>query len=107
MIIPLKNGDKISYRPFDCKTMSFGNLIELDNKKINIIEGSYSCNKALSEYYDLRIFLSVSPDEQMRRIILRDGPKKAKIFETKWIPLEEKYFTTFNIKDECDYNFNT
>ena len=107
VIIPLKNGDKISYRPFDCKTMSFGNLIELDSKKINIIEGSYSCNKALSEYYDLRIFLSVSPDEQMRRIILRDGLEKAKIFETKWIPLEEKYFTTFNIKDECDYNFNT
>lgn len=107
MIIPLKNGNKISYRPFDCKTMSFGNLIELDNKKINIIEGSYSCHKALSEYYDLRIFLSVSPDEQMRRIILRDGLEKAKIFETKWIPLEEKYFTTFNIKDECDYNFNT
>ena len=107
VLIPLENNANIAYRPFDCKTMSFGNLIKLDNKKINIIEGSYSCHNALYDYYDLRIFLSVSKEEQMKRILLRDGIEKAKIFETKWIPLEENYFSTFCIKDKCDYSFCT
>ena len=107
VLIPLKKGEKVSYCPFDCKTMSFGNKIELVNKKINIIEGSYSCHKALYDYYDLHIFLSVSPEEQMRRIILRDGNEKAKIFESKWIPLEEEYFDTFNIAKKCEYHFIT
>lgn len=107
VLIPLKNGEKVSYCPFDCKTMSFGSQIELDKRKINIIEGSYSCHNALFEHYDFRIFLNVSPEEQMQRIILRDGSEKAKIFLSKWIPLEEKYFKTFNVAERCDYNFVT
>lgn len=107
VLIPLKKGEKVSYRPFDCQTMSFGKKIELDNKKINIIEGSYSCHNALYDYYDLHIFLSVSPEVQMRRIILRDGSEKAKIFESKWIPLEKKYFNTFSIAEKCEYCFIT
>lgn len=107
ILIPLKSGEKVSYRPFDCKTMSFGNKIELNPRKINIIEGSYSCHNALYDYYDLHLFLSVSPEEQMRRILLRDGSEKAKIFESKWIPLEEKYFNTFSIAEKCEYSFTT
>ena len=107
VLIPLKNGEKVSYCPFDCKTMSFGGQIELDKRKINIIEGSYSCHNALFEHYDFRVFLNVSPEEQTQRIILRDGSEKAKIFLSKWIPLEEKYFKTFNVAERCDYNFVT
>lgn len=107
VLIPLKKGEKVSYYPFNCKTMSFGNKIELDERKINIIEGSYSCHNALYECYDLHIFLNVSPEEQMQRIILRDGKDKAKIFESKWIPFEERYFKAFNIAEKCDYCFTT
>ncbi len=107
VLIPLKNGEKVTYQSFDCKTMSFGKRIELDTRKINIIDGSYSCHNALYNYYDLHIFLNVSPEEQMRRIILRDGNEKAKIFESKWIPLEEKYFNAFCIAEKCEYRFTT
>lgn len=107
VLLPLKKGEKVSYRPFDCKTMSFGNKIELATRKINIIEGSYSCHNTLYGHYDLRIFLSVSPEEQMKRIILRDGKEKAKIFESKWIPLEEEYFQAFSIAEKCEHCFET
>ena len=107
VLLPLKNGEKVSYSPFDCKTMSFGNRIYLDDKKINIIEGSYSCHNALFEYYDLRVFLDVSHEEQMKRIILRDGNEKAKIFASKWIPMEEMYFDTFDIANRSDFCFRT
>lgn len=104
---PLKNGEEVSFRPFNCKTMSLDKEIKLDDKAINIIEGSYSCHKNLFDYYDLHIFLDVSPNEQMKRIILRDGLEKAGIYESKWIPLEEKYFDTYKVSQKCEYHFST
>ena len=107
VLIPLKNNETIICHPFDCKTMSLVNEIELDAKKITIIEGSYSCHNPLYSYYDLHIFLDVSEKDQLRRIKLRDGDVKAEIFKSKWIPLEESYFSTFGISDKCEYNFRT
>lgn len=104
---PLKDGEEVIFRPFNCKTMSFDKPIKLDNKKINIIEGSYSCHKNLFEYYDIHIFLEVSPEEQMKRIVLRDGIEKSKIYESKWIPLEEVYFDTYKLAQKCEYHFST
>ena len=107
VLMPLKNKEAVIYLPFDCKTMSLGEEIELDSEKITIIEGSYSCHNSLYSHYDLHIFLDVSKEEQMRRIKLRDGDKKAEIFKSKWIPLEEGYFNAFGIADKCEYNFKT
>ena len=106
VLIPLKKGEKVSYSPFDCKTMSFAEEIQLDDNIVNIVEGSYSCHNALYKYYDLRVFLNVSEKEQIERIIIRDGKEKAEIFKSKWIPLEENYFKTFNIADRCEVYFS-
>ena len=107
VLTPIKNRTTAVYRPFDCKTMSFGKDIELDTEKITIIEGSYSCHNFLYDYYDLHIFLDVPAEEQMKRIKLRNGDEKAEIFKSKWIPLEESYFNTFGISEKCEYNFRT
>ena len=107
VLIPLKNKEAIIYRPFDCKTMSLGEAIKLDTKKITIVEGSYSCHNSLYSYYDLHIFLDVSAKEQIRRIKERDGDEKAAIFKAKWIPLEESYLGTFAIAEKCEYSFRT
>lgn len=107
VLISLKNRNKTVYRPFNCKTMSLGEKIEIDSEKITIIEGSYSCHKDLYDYYDIHIFLDVSEDEQMRRIRKRDGDEKAEFFKSRWIPLEESYFNAFGISEKCEYYFKT
>ena len=107
VLLPLRNKEIVKYHPFICKTMSLGEAIDIDVKKITIVEGSYSCHNALYDYYDLHIFLDVSEQEQMRRIKLRDGDEKAEIFRSKWIPLEESYFSAFGIADKCEYSFIT
>lgn len=94
VLIPLSKGLPVKYRPFECHKNDFGSEIFLAPKKINIVEGSYSCHYALRGYYDYTFFLTVEKDEQMRRIINREGEEKAKIFKEKWIPLEEEYFRT-------------
>lgn len=97
VLIPLSQGHEVSYRPFNCHTMSFDNEISLPKKRINIIEGTYCCHHNLIGFYDYHLFLTVDPKEQMRRIIEREGEEKAKIFKDKWIPLEEKYFMKLEV----------
>ena len=67
-----------------------------------MVEGAYACHPALWDSYDLRVFLTVKPDEQLRRIRRRSGPEQAAVFRTRWIPLEEQYFAAFSIPQRCD-----
>lgn len=71
-----------------------------------MVEGSYSCHPELWGDYDLHIFLSISPDEQLRRIQARNGSDKVRDFQWKWIPLEERYFQTFQIAQRCELSFD-
>lgn len=106
VMIPLKKGKTFSYRRFDCKTMDFSEEIEVCPSKITIVEGAYSCHSMLWDYYDMRIFLNVEPEEQLKRILHRNGEKALDMFRERWIPLEEKYFSEYNIMERCDYIFN-
>ncbi|HKM33947.1 MAG TPA: uridine kinase [Lachnospiraceae bacterium] len=102
VLLPLSLRKSFSFRPFQCKTMEFGEPISVELNSITIIEGSYACHPQLIEYYDLRIFLSVDQTEQLRRIEKRNGMKAALMFFQKWIPLEEKYIKAFQVPDHCD-----
>lgn len=106
VLLPLANGaEEIEFRPFDCKTMSLAEPVRVKVGKICVVEGCYSCHPGLLKYYGLKIFLTIDPEEQMRRIISRNGAEKAKQFAEKWIPLEEKYFSAYDIKSVCDMCF--
>ena len=102
VLLPLEGGKAFAFRPFSCNNCSLGDPIKVTPKGINIIQGSYSCHPSLWEHYDLRIFLTVSPEEQFKRIVKRNGEQNAEVFRTRWIPLEEKYFTAFDIAQRCD-----
>lgn len=102
VLLPLEGGKAFAFRPFSCNNCGLGDPIKVTPKGINIIEGSYSCHPSLWEHYDLRIFLTVSPEEQFKRIVKRNGEQNAEVFRTRWIPLEEKYFTAFDIAQRCD-----
>ena len=67
------------------------------------LEGSYACHQALWPYYHLRIFLTVDPREQLRRIEARSGPEKLRQFIDRWIPLEEQYFRACSLAERCDF----
>ena len=67
-----------------------------------IVEGAYSTHPKFGKYADLTVFYDISPEEQMRRIYERNGAKAAKTFQNKWIPLEENYIRSFNIKGKAD-----
>lgn len=107
VLLPLSKGERARFRPFDCHTLWFKDEITVSPENGVIAEGTYSLNKALKDFYSSSVFLTVSPEVQMKRIIARNGEKGAKVFKEKWIPLEEKYFSAYNIQNNCDYFIST
>ena len=101
VLAPLKSGESFSYRPFDCKTFTLSAPISVMPKKLTIIEGSYSNHPSFGNPYTLKIFLSVTPELQRQRILQRPEFLHQRFF-TEWIPMEEAYFTHFQIRENCD-----
>jgi uridine kinase len=95
-------GKRFFYRRFDCSKMSLGDEITIRKSDFLIVEGSYSLHPYLGEYYDVAIFCDVDKNDQLERIHRRNGSKGLKAFEEKWIPMEEAYFSKFNIQQKCD-----
>lgn len=88
-----------SYRIFDCSKMDYSGERIIENKPIRIVEGAYSHHPKFGGYADLFVFSDVDAEEQLRRICLRNGEEKAQMFAKKWIPMEERYFAAFEIKE--------
>lgn len=105
VLIPATKGEPFFYRAYDCKTQTFKSSVKMESEKVIITEGSYACHPELFDFYDLHIFLSVSSETQLQRIINRNGKERAEVFKNKWIPLEEKYFTFFDIEKKCELFF--
>lgn len=104
VLLPLHNGQAVSYRPYDCHSRSLQPAVTVPACKIAVIEGTYACCPALFDYYDLRLFLDVEPMVQKQRLQAR-APQKWADFESKWIPLEERYHQTLGVKERCDFCF--
>ncbi len=103
---PLKKGEtEIVYRPYQCRNQKLAEPVYIKAKQVCLMEGSYSCHPALWDFYDLRIFLTVSPQEQKRRILARNGEDGYVPFAKQWIPLEEQYFKAYQIEERCDIHF--
>ncbi|MCM1268493.1 MAG: hypothetical protein NC302_11360 [Bacteroidales bacterium] len=91
----------LSYRRFCCATMSFGETVRLPWRRLNIIEGSYSCHPYFGDVYQARFFVEVSPEIRKKRILARNGEERYQRFVNEWIPLENRYFDAFAIRQHC------
>ena len=105
VLLPILQGSPFSYRPYNCHLRRQVDPKMVQSKPINIVEGSYTCHPHLWDAYNLRIFLDIDPAEQLQRIKKRNGTENAKVFQEQWIPLEETYFSAFQIAQHCDLLF--
>lgn len=107
VFLPMIQGKKIQYRPFDCHMQDFREPVYLEPDSIMIIEGTYACHPLFREGYQLHIFLTLDPEEQLRRIQERNGEQALIQFREKWIPLEERYFTGCKVLEHSDWQIRT
>ena len=100
---PLLRGEPVSYAPFSCKEQRLLEKKTLETGPLAVVEGAYSLLPDWGDYGDLRLFLTVSPKEQQRRILKRNGAEGLETFLARWIPKEESYFARCAVESRCDF----
>lgn len=101
VIVPLKNGETFAFMPYSCSLKALTEPIVIAPKPVAIIEGSYSLHPFFGDYADLKIFIDISEKEQEKRLKARNIHLFER-FKNEWIPMEERYFNEFKIKEKCD-----
>ncbi|MBQ3107783.1 MAG: hypothetical protein IJC68_04140, partial [Firmicutes bacterium] len=102
ILLPLHRKEPVTFRPFDCSTMTLSGPVSMEATPLTVIEGAYSMHPELAPYYDFSVFLDITPDLQKSRIGKRNTPDMAQRFFTQWIPLEQTYFSKLEVKERCD-----
>ncbi len=101
VLVPLHKAGKCTYRPYDCSVGDFADSVDTPESKVYVIEGSYSCHPELEGFYDLRLFLRVGSREQLQRLTMRENPVSLERFRERWIPMENQYFSAFDIENRA------
>ena len=102
VLTPLSHGDEVAYRRYDC---SIGEILPSEIRKqtpLTVTEGAYSMHPELAAFYNLSVFLEITPELQRERILKRNSPEMAERHFSTWIPMEERYFDAFGIREICD-----
>ncbi len=103
----LRTGRPFSHRIFDCSVMALTGVRALRPTLPLVVEGSYSHHTRFGGYADLRVFVTTDPQTQRARILARNGETMAKLFETRFIPMEEAYFEGMQIRRHADFTIET
>lgn len=96
----LASTDGFSYQVYNCGIQALDGFVKVPYKQLNIIEGSYSHHPYFGDSYDLKFFCKISREEQVSRIMKRNGPEMLERFKSTWIPMENRYFEIFQIEDD-------
>ena len=102
----ISDANGITFQPFSCSKWQLDDAVTIPYHDIVIVEGSYSQHPYFNNIYDIKIFLEISLEEQKKRIIARDGETIWPMFENKWIPMENRYFEEFKIKEKSTFTMS-
>ena len=102
VLLPLSRGEEVAYRRFDCSVREILPPVVKKPTRLTVTEGAYSTHPELRGFYNLTAFLDISPELQRERILRRNSPEVAEMHFSRWIPMEERYFSAFGTKKTCD-----
>jgi len=103
VLAPAASGKTARIVKYDCRLDQLADPVEVAPRAVAIVEGAYSLHPLLAPYYDIRLFYRVDPALQVERIRARNGETMLKMFVNRWIPLENRYFDSLNIEQDCDF----
>ena len=97
----------LTYGVFSHEIMDIARTVTLPRTALTVVEGAYACHPFFGDYADLCCFMETDPEEQRKRILARNGPERLKLFESRWIPYEQKYEAVFRIREKADVMIRT
>lgn len=95
------------YEIYDYRDDTFKDSDIISRKQLNIVEGVYSLHPNFKDLYDLKIFLFADKKTRAKRIYERNGENFLRKYANDWLPLEDLYFESTDIRDECDLAIDT
>ncbi len=99
----LSSGHEFSYEVFDCSRMALHGTRTVQAAPLVLVEGAYSLHPFFSHgLYDVRSYYAISPQLQRTRILARNGKAGLSKFEQVWVPMENAYARTYQIRETCD-----
>lgn len=101
VVTPLVRREEIAYRRYDCATGRLLAPVPVRPARLTVVEGSYAMHEAFGRYFDLAVFLKITPERQRERLLRRD-PDKAERFFSEWIPRERAYHEGMRVRERCD-----
>lgn len=107
LFAPLLRGEPVSLRRFSCAEGAMTAPLEIPFRRLNLIEGSYSLHPALAGSSQLHVFFTCSPQVQLSRLERRETPESLERFKNRWIPMEERYFSAFDIEGKAHLTVDT
>lgn len=107
VLSPLSQEQPVYYRPYSCKTGTLQAPIAVPPCRLVVIEGVYCMRPELAPFYTLTVFLSASLPVRYQRLCQRGGEELLKRFIQEWIPLEDSYFSAFEIERQAELSFET
>ena len=100
-VAPARAGRAVCYKAYSCREGAYLPEQCVPPAPLYILEGSYSHHPLLAGFYDLKVFVTCSKEEQARRLQAREGTRYEN-FVRRWIPLEEAYFAQCRIEALAD-----
>ena len=104
VFLPLKTKKEFVYNLYNCQTKTLTKK-EFKKPKLLIFEGAYSLRDEFLSYYDLKILMLIDNELQLERIERRNK-LMFESFKNIWIPKENEYIETFNLKEKVDIVIN-
>lgn len=102
VLVPASRGEAVTVQKYDCHADALLPPVSVSPKRVVIAEGAYSLHPLLNSYYDLKIFCRIGTNLQEKRILARNGAIALPMFQKRWIPLENAYFSGLDILPQCD-----
>ena len=104
--LPLKAD--FSYDIYSCKTGISAPSEKIGYKKLNVFwRAVIRRHPELAKYIDKAIFVDVSREKQLERILKRSNEFMLNRFKTEWIPLEDLHFKENRCRERADFILDT
>ncbi len=96
-----------TYRRYNCATGQLEDECAVPAGRLTVLEGAYALHPKVGARCSVRVFLSVDAQVQAQRVLARSGAALAGRFAAEWVPMENRYFRAFHVREGCDIVLDT
>ena len=101
-----KSGEGITFAKFNWAENIFGEKVRHESKKLLILEGVGSGQRAIREDLSSLIWIDISPRDGLTRVIAREG-SGIEIHMQKWLTSQSEHFRENSTQEESDFILTT